>query len=50
MIHRECLDFGSDSYVNVFANSVVLYVHDTKVKEFDSFNEAFDYWYNHFCS
>lgn len=49
MNRQETLDYASNSYVNIFSNYVVLYVHGEKVDKFDTFSDAFNYFMNNYC-
>ena len=46
---RECLDYASQMYVDVFKDGrCVLWCGFDKIKEFDSFDDAYNYWYNNY--
>ena len=45
---KECLDYASNSYIYVYTNKCALYYQNRRIKEFATFEEAYDYWYNHY--
>ena len=48
-VRRECLDYASQMYVDVFEDGkCVLYCGFDKIKEFDSYEDAYNYWYNNY--
>lgn len=51
IIRREILDYGSEAYVNVYSSGKCkLFVHSEGVRTFNSFDDAFNYWFNEYCN
>lgn len=46
-IKREVLDYSSEAYIDVFENGkCILFIGFDKIKTFDCFEDAYNYWYN----
>ena len=46
---RECLDYASNMYIDIFKDGkCALWCGFDKIKEFDSFDDAYNYWYKNY--
>lgn len=50
LIRRDCLDYPSEAYIYIYQSKCTLYVHGKRIKSFETYNDAYNYWLNEYCN